>query len=196
MAHRYNTPTGTKRRRDVAVGPAREVRVNVNPNEPALDGQRLQRRPIVLPAAVRVWAFTVGLAILAIVLDFGVVEPRAVGPGPLQIPWPLIAAGFCLAELKVVDVHFRREQHSFSLSEFPAVIGLFVLQPPEYLLAVLAGSAVALAVSRQTPLKFAFNLTNFGLGATAALAVFHILATPMATPTLTDWIAAFLATLT
>src|SRR5436190_15785478 len=195
MAHRYNTPTGTKRRRDVAVGPAREVRVNVNPNEPALDGQRLQRRPIVLPAAVRVWAFTVGLAILAIVLDFGVVEPRAVGPGPLQIPWPLIAAGFCLAELKVIDVHFRREAHSFSLSEFPAVIGLFLLTPHDFLLAVVVGSAAALAWFRQAPLKFAFNLTNFWLGATAALVVFHLMASLEGTPNAADWLAAFAATL-
>ena len=138
--------------------------MNVNPNEPALDGQRLQRRPIVLPAAVRVWAFTVGLAILAIVLDFGVVEPRAVGPGPLQIPWPLIAAGFCLAELKVVDVHFRREQHSFSLSEFPIVIGLFFLEPSTYLVALLLGSGVALAIQSRGnhPVKLAFNMADVG----------------------------------
>jgi diguanylate cyclase (GGDEF)-like protein len=150
-----------------------------------------------LPPAARVWMFTIGLGVLAVLLELGVVERRAIGtPPPFAIPWPLIAAGFCLAELKVVDVHFRREQHSFSLSEFPAVIGLFVLPAHEYLLAVLVGSAVALAWFRQTPLKFAFNLTNFGLGATAALAVFHVLALPTTTPSPSDWIAAFIATLT
>ncbi|HLO34545.1 MAG TPA: EAL domain-containing protein, partial [Candidatus Deferrimicrobium sp.] len=125
-----------------------------------------------------------------------VVERHPAGAPPIRLPWALIAAGFCLAELKVVDVHFRREQHSFSLSEFPAVMGLFLLSPHDYLLAVLAGSAVALLWFRQTPLKFVFNLTNFGLGATAALAVFHVLATPTTTPSLTDWMAAFAATLT
>src|SRR4051812_23491422 len=142
----------------------------VRADEPSRSGVGPQRRDrrarrYTPPLAARVWAFSIGLAVLAIVLELGVVARQARGEAPFQIPWPLIAAGFCLAELKVVDVHFRREQHSFSLSEFPAVIGLFVLQPPEYLLAVLAGSAVALAVSHQTPLKFAFNLTNFGLGA-------------------------------
>ena len=78
-----------------------------------------------------------------------------------MIPWPLVAAGFCLAELKVVTVHFRREKHSFSLSEFPAVIGLFTLTPAEYLMAMTVGTAAALIYSRQSPLKLAFNLTNF-----------------------------------
>jgi diguanylate cyclase (GGDEF)-like protein len=158
--------------------------------------QRGRPRRLALPPAAAVWAFTAGLAFLAILLEIGVVARHPAGATPYQIPWPLIAAGFCLAELKVVDVHFRREQHSFSLSEFPAVIGLFLLTPTDYLLAVVVGSAVALATSHQTPLKFIFNLVNFGLGATAALSVFHIIATPTDVPALTDWIAAFLATLT
>ena len=50
--------------------------------------------------------------------------------------WP---SAFFAAELKVVDVHFRREKHSFSLSEFPAVIGFFLLSPTDYFLAMLVG---------------------------------------------------------
>ena len=41
-----------------------------------------------------------------------------------------------------------------------------------------------------------FNLTNFGLGATAALVVFHVLCSPVGTPELREWLAAFAATLT
>ena len=178
--------------------PGRGAVVRAN-NEPELrnettDGHRRVGR-LSSSLALRVWAFSLALALVGILIQLGIVAGLAPGRAPLQLPWPLIAAGFCLAELKVVDVHFRREQHSFSLSEFPAVIGLFLLQPTDYVLAVLAGSAVALAWSHQTPLKFAFNLTNFGLGATAALAVFHLLSTPTTTPTLIDWAAAFLATL-
>ena len=178
--------------------PGRGAMVRAN-NEPELRIETTDdRRPVrrfASSLALRVWAFSMGLALVGIAVQFGFVVHHAPGSAPLQLPWPLIAAGFCLAELKVVDVHFRREQHSFSLSEFPAVIGLFLLQPNDYVLAVLVGSAVALARAHQTPLKFVFNLTNFGLGATAALAVFHLLATPTTTPTLSDWIAAFLATL-
>ena len=179
--------------------PDRESAVRASTDHEFHTGNEDRRRRslrMIPPPAVRVWAFTLGLALVALLLEVLIVERHPAGAAPIRIPWPLIAAGFCLAELKVVDVHFRREQHSFSLSEFPAVIGLFLLPPHEYLLAVLTGSAVALLWFRQAPIKFAFNLTNFGLGATAALAVFHVLATPTSTPTLTDWIAAFAATLT
>ena len=143
------------------------------------------------------WIFSSLLALTGIVVDVVVVEPRSAGwLAPLQVPWPFIAFGFCLTELKVVDVHFRREQHSFSLSEFPAVLGLFLLSPNDYVLAVVVGSAVALLWFRQAPLKFAFNLVNFGVGAVAALSVFHLLAAPAGQPAQIDWLAAFAATLT
>ena len=154
-------------------------------------------RQAVAPAAIRVWAFSLGLALVAILVDLLILERRTVlSVTPVVMPWPVIAAGFCAAELKVVDVHFRREAHSFSLSEFPAVLGLFLLSPHDYVLAVLTGSAVALAWFRQPLLKLVFNVTNFGLGAIAALAVFHLLASLVGRPSPADWIAAFAATLT
>ena len=160
------------------------------------DGRRRGRRlRSALPPATRVWAFSLGLALLALVLELGVVGRRVVASPPISIPWPVIAAGFCIAEIKVVVVHFRREQHSFSLSEFPAVIGLFLLTPGEYVLALLVGSGIALLRARQAPLKLVFNLVNFALGGTAALAIFHLLGTHTGTPTVADWVAAFAATL-
>src|SRR5690242_19123319 len=141
---------------------------------------------------VRVWAFSAALALIGLVLDMLLLERRPVGwATPVTVPWPVIAVGFCLAELKVVDVHFRREQHSFSLSEFPAVLGLFLLSPHDYVLAVVLGSAVALAWFRQPPLKLTFNLVNFGLGAIAAQSVFHLLAPQAGQPSPPDWLAAF-----
>jgi diguanylate cyclase (GGDEF)-like protein len=161
----------------------------------AADGSADRRVRLALPSpATRVWAFSLGLAVLAAALEIGVVIPHS-GLPPATLPWPLIAAAFCIAETKVVIVHFRREQHSFSLSEFPAVIGLFILTPTEYLLALLVGSGAALLIARQPPLKLTFNLVNFGLGGTAALAVFHTLAANAGTPSPADWIAAFSATL-
>jgi diguanylate cyclase (GGDEF)-like protein len=165
------------------------------PGPIADDDRRGRRLRSVLPPATRVWAFSLGLAVLALVLELGVVGQRVVAAPPISIPWPIIAAGFCLAEIKVVVVHFRREQHSFSLSEFPAVIGLFLLTPGEYLFALLVGSGLALLYARQAPLKLVFNLVNFGLGGTAALAIFHLLGTHAGNPSLADWVAAFAATL-
>ncbi|HEY7971138.1 MAG TPA: GAF domain-containing protein, partial [Candidatus Limnocylindrales bacterium] len=171
--------------------------IEQDPATAVAEGRRLDRlRFSAVPPAVRVWAFTAALALLTILLDALILERLPVSSlVPIVFPWPLIAAGFCLAELKVIDVHFRREAHSFSLSEFPAVIGLFLLSPHDFILAVVVGSAVALAWFRQPPLKFAFNLTNFWFGATAALVVFHLMASLGGTPNAADWLAAFAATL-
>ena len=63
------------------------------------------------------------LAALAVLIHANQLAGIATPSSRLGLPWPLLAAGFATAELKVVQVHFRRETHSFSLSEFPAVIG-------------------------------------------------------------------------
>ena len=91
-----------------------------------------------------------------------------------SIPWPIMAVAVAVAELRVVEVHFRRESHSFSLSEFPAVIGMFFLAPNDYLIAVLVGSAAALILgARQPLLKASFNLANVMLMAVISLTVLH-----------------------
>jgi diguanylate cyclase (GGDEF)-like protein len=112
----------------------------------------------------------------------------------VHLPWPLLAAGFLIAELKVVDVHFRREKHSFSLSEFPAVIGLFTLTPADYLLALVTGTFIALAWSRQSPLKMAFNLVNFAAAATLTLTIFHVGVDLVQANQTGVWVVAFAST--
>ena len=74
----------------------------------------------------------------------------------------------------MIDVHFRRESHSFSLSELPTVVGFFLMAPNDYLLALLVGSGVALVfVSRQPWLKVGFNLANSAFIAVVMLTVFR-----------------------
>src|SRR6266571_293381 len=102
-------------------------------------------------AGTRVWLFILLLAIGAIAIYLGPLAGVKPPRQPIGIPWPVVSLGFFLAELKVVDVHFRREKHSFSLSEFPAVLGLFLLSPQDYLLAMLIGSGSALVYFRQPP---------------------------------------------
>jgi diguanylate cyclase (GGDEF)-like protein len=143
----------------------------------------------------RIWAFITFLALTALTI-FVILLARVSPPRqPFAIPWPVFALTFFLAELKVVDVHFRREKHSFSLSEFPAVLGLFLLSPTDYFLAMLIGSGAALVYSRQPPLKFAFNLSNFAISAAVTLSVFRLLTSPSGAPVVGDWAAAFAATL-
>ncbi len=99
-------------------------------------GARLLRRT---PAPVRVALFIALLAAAAIGLYVAFLRQQVPVTPPVVVPWYVMAAAFFAAELKVVDVHFRREKHSFSLSEFPAVIGFFLLSPGDYFLAMLAG---------------------------------------------------------
>ena len=91
-------------------------------------------------------------------------------PAPFLLEWWVIAGAYALAEVLVVRLQFRRDTHSFSLSEIPLVLGLFFLRPGHLIVALLVGSAVALALHRrQSPVKLAFNLAN--LTCTASLAV-------------------------
>ena len=145
--------------------------------------------------ALRVLLFTIVLGTLSAVVFALVLAGRsyAVATG-VRLPWPLIALGFLIAELKVVDVHFRREKHSFSLSEFPAVIGLFTLTPPEYLLALTTGTFLALVLSRQSAQRLFFNIVNFATVATLTLTIFH-LGTELANgERVVIWVVAFAAT--
>ncbi|HET9346517.1 MAG TPA: EAL domain-containing protein [Candidatus Limnocylindrales bacterium] len=147
--------------------------------------------------ARRVWLFTAMLGLIALGGYYTIVRHLSpLADAPIHPPWLLLALGFLAAEAKVIVVHFRRESHSFSLSEIPAVAGLFFFTPDEYMVAVLTGSATAmLLTSRVSAVKFAFNLANFGVIAVVDLAIFHALAAPSGRPGPTDWFAAFAATL-
>jgi diguanylate cyclase (GGDEF)-like protein len=143
-----------------------------------------------------VWLFSLFLAGSALLLYFHGLDGRPAGLMPFSLPWPIIAAGFALAELKVVQVHFRRETHSFTLSEFPVVVGLFFLSPFDYLLAMILGTTAALVLaSRQAPIKIFFNVSNNALTAVVTLSVFARLATVSGVPGPSVWLAVFAATL-
>src|SRR5918992_1913615 len=127
-----------------------------------------------LDGSAKVWLLNVLLGGLAAVLFFVWVRALPSLPHPLHIPWPILAAGFYFAEVYVVHLQVRRDAHSFSLSEIPLVLGLFFASPTELVLAQLVGAAVALAlVRRQSPLKFAFNISHFCLEACLAALLFH-----------------------
>jgi diguanylate cyclase (GGDEF)-like protein len=160
--------------------------------------ERIVRRAFArVPAMLRVELFAMLLAGIAAALFFGFLLPQRppVAP-PTPIPWVVVALGFLAAELKVVDVHFRREKHSFSLGEVPLVLGFYLLAPTEFFLAMLVGTGAAFVIGRQPPLKLAFNLSNFAFIAAVAMSVFYAVHVPDGEPRLDDWLAAFAATST
>jgi diguanylate cyclase (GGDEF)-like protein len=145
---------------------------------------------------LRVLAFSILLALAGVSVLLMISPALVPFDVPVQIPWPLFAVGYYLAEVKVIDVHFRRETHSFSLSEVPAVIGLFFVDPHMYVLAMLCGAAAALVTVRQPASKMLFNLSYLVLGAALSVGLFHAIALVSALPGPLDWIAAFAATIT
>jgi diguanylate cyclase (GGDEF)-like protein len=148
-----------------------------------------------VPAQVRVWTLTLVLAAASAIAYGAFLWDRPGREVPIAIPWPIIAVAVVIAELKVVQVHFRRETHAFSLSEFPAVIGMFFLPPAEYVVAVLVGSAVAFVLTGSRFVKFAFNLANYGLIAVVSITIVLSIAAPTGPPGLREWVAAFAATI-
>ena len=160
----------------------------------ARDGRRHRAAPAWMTPAFGVRAFTLVIALVAVGIYVVFVRDLTALPTPFPIPWPLAALAFYLGETNVVEVHFLRERHSFSLSELPGIVGLFFLPPSEYLLACMLGTGVALLADRnQSSVKRAFNLAQFGLAAVVALTIFHTIATPSIPPGPREWFAAFAA---
>jgi signal transduction histidine kinase len=146
-----------------------------------------------LGGAGRVWILAVALAVSAVALATGPLQEIEPLPDPLDIPWWAVAIGFTLAEIYVAHLQFRRDAHSFSLSEVPLVIGLIFLSPTDLVLAQLVGAGVALVVHRrQSPLKLVFNLSHFCIEAILAALIFHTLVDADITPA--AWGATLLAT--
>lgn len=124
----------------------------------------------------RVWLLIVvsaasGIAIYGAGID---------GLGPIlpahHINWVVLAAGFFLAEVFVVQLEFRHNPYSFSLSEIPLALGLFFAAPGEVALGHMLGAAFALTlVRRLPPLKVVFNVVTFGLQALVASWVLHLI---------------------
>ncbi len=128
-------------------------------------------------------------AVVAIVAD------RLSHPEPAyHIPWPALALLFYLAELAVVHYQFRRDAHSFSMSEVPLIAGLFFMEPIPLILAQAAGTLVVLTVHRRLPaVKVGFNLTQFALQTGAAALVFRLVVAMGEPLGPAGWIGALLA---
>jgi diguanylate cyclase (GGDEF)-like protein len=127
-----------------------------------------------LSGAARIWILTAAIAAAAAALYFGAVRDLAGTGARPHLPWWALVPMFYVAEISVVHLRFRRDAHSFSMSEIPLVLGLFFSSPALLVPAQLLGSAFALTVHRRQPLlKLAFNLSQFGLQACLAAFVFH-----------------------
>ena len=110
------------------------------------------------------------------------------------LPWWVLACVFLVAEACPIHLHFRRETHSLSLTDFAIVLGLFLVTPGGLLVAQLAGAAAAMVfLRRQRPVKIAFNLAQFAFGTSIALVLFRALTPNPETAAPAAWCSALLA---
>ncbi|MDB5065233.1 MAG: putative diguanylate cyclase/phosphodiesterase with sensor [Chloroflexi bacterium] len=133
--------------------------------------------PVRRRRALPVWALTAGILLGAAVLHLTQTRHLPGMQAPVHIPWYALALFFMIAEWWRVCLYFRSSAHSFSLSEMPLVVGLFLTDPSTLVLARVLGALVAMGLlRRQPPLKLLFNIGLFGLEAeVAAIAVGHLL---------------------
>ncbi|MEM7342003.1 MAG: GGDEF domain-containing protein [Actinomycetota bacterium] len=77
------------------------------------------------------------------------------------IPWFVLLGLFVAAEWRAVHVHLREEASSFSLLEFPMVLGILFAPAKVVILTAMVGVAVSLRWGRrQPPRKVLFNVAN------------------------------------
>ncbi len=139
-------------------------------------------------------ALIAATAVAAFVLWHQVVRDLVPYEAGVRIPWWALAAGFACTELFVIHAHVRGSAHSLSLSELPLVLGLLLAQPSDLVIAMVVGPAIVLLWTRgQSPVRLAFNLSQFALTAALATIVLHALAPAPAEIGPMVWLATVLA---
>src|SRR4051794_35840298 len=161
---------------------------------------RLVRIRMVLARALRfsrhsVWLLAAALAAAAAATYLN--APHAHSPGPLSasgfVPWLALTVAFVATDAYLVHINVGRSAHSFSFSDIPLVVGLFVLSPGPLLSARLVGGFFGLGLlQRQSPMKLAFNLSQLALGVSAAMTTWALVGTGHLTGQST-WLATLLA---
>lgn len=142
-----------------------------------------------LGGTVGVWVFIVALALASIAVFVTQIFPMP-AYGDDQLPWLFFAVAFGLAEVGVIHISVRSQAVTVSLAEFPLVIGFYLADPSELVLAQVAGAAVMLVVVRRQSLtKLAFNLSLFSLSTSLAIVVFRAIAPSDVDDLLASWIA-------
>jgi diguanylate cyclase (GGDEF)-like protein len=142
----------------------------------------------------RVWLFTLALATAAGAMFLIAIRHLPALDAPIVIDWWYLAIAYGIAEVLVVHLQFRRDTHSFSLSEIPLLVGLFFVRPDQLLLALLAGSAAALTLHRRQPaVKLGFNLANLALSTSLAIILFRVILGASDPLGPHGWSAAFIA---
>jgi len=151
-----------------------------------------RRRPSRVAGVV---AFSCGLAALALagyaMIVRGHLDPI---PAPFQISWIVLAAGFAIADLLAIHIEIGDDAHSFTLSEVPLVIGMFLCTPSGVVIARVVGAVIVLAaIQRQRPLKLGFNLSLAALESVCAVVTLSAAHGLLGDGVVAEWTAVLIA---
>jgi diguanylate cyclase (GGDEF)-like protein len=125
---------------------------------------------------VRMWLVVAATAAVGAALQKTLALELEPLPADFRIPWWGLAMLFALAQLCAIQLEFRRESHTFTLSEIPLVVGLLFGTPAGLLGGRLLGGCVVLASGRIRPVKFALDLAVVPLQTGVALITLHLVA--------------------
>jgi hypothetical protein len=144
--------------------------------EPRADDPRAGPERNRSPGARRasIWVLNGVLVAVAAIVYIVAIAPLRQSGDPMLVPVLIFIAAFAAGEWWRVFIHFRSQTQSFSLSELPLVIGVFMLTPDHLVLARVVGTAIALGVlRRQDPIKLLFNLASFALETETVAVLVH-----------------------
>ncbi len=144
--------------------------------------------------AKRVWLLTAGITVTATLLILAIRDVTTLRPEAFQVSWWVLALTLYLAEVTVVHIRFNRHAYSFSMSEIPMVVALFMTGPLGFIAAQLLANGTALVVNRRQPwVKLTFNLAQLTLESAVAVIVFRSVISFGEPLGLAGWVAAILA---
>ena len=142
-----------------------------------------------------IWLLTLSMAALAgLIAGLGLLgNSGAAVPG---LGWVLLLPVFALAEVVVIHLPTHRNAHGHTLREIPAVLGLTLLPPQQYVTCYIVGAVLALVLAaRMRGVKLAFNAAMFALEAALGALVYHAILQGGDTLSPTAWAAVLVAVL-
>ena len=142
---------------------------------------------------VKLWAFIAALFLSGVALVYLRFDDKYEIGNTQPWLWAIAIAGFALADLTVVRLHFRAETTAFSFVELPLFLGAIYLAPTVAWISITAGVAISVAVQRLAPMKALFNIANLSFQGALGLWLFGLIlgnADPVG-PTV--WLAAAVA---
>ncbi len=121
----------------------------------------------------KIWLLNAVIVGVALAL-MPVAQAIEMDPSAVQIPAWMMVLLVVLAESATVHFRFRRDSFTFSLSEIPVVIGLYLMDPTMFFAALTVGNIIAFGVLRRnTLIKLVFNVGQFTLQAILSVIVFR-----------------------